>query len=48
MRKVYKPLPEMNIDDIVWAVRDFVLVRSNTLSSGVEYEVIARWPLLQN
>ena len=48
LRKVYKPVPDMAIGNIVWPVDDFVLVRSNTLSTGVEYEVIGRWPLLQN
>jgi len=48
MRKVHSGLSHTKIDNIAWSVSDFVLVRSNTLSTGVEYEVIARWPLIEN
>ena len=30
---------------VAWPVRDFVLVRSETLPAGPRYEVVDRWPL---
>jgi RNA 2',3'-cyclic 3'-phosphodiesterase len=33
------------IETVAWPVRDFVLVRSDTLPSGPHYEIVGRWPL---
>ena len=33
-------------EPIVWAVRDFVLVKSSLSASGSRYEQIGHWPLL--
>lgn len=33
---------------VAWPVRDFVLVRSETLPAGPVYEVVDRWPLLHD
>ena len=48
LRKVQHGIPLTDIESIAWPVHDFALVRSNTLSTGVEYEVVARWPLSKN
>lgn len=38
--------PKSGIEpDLDWPVREFCLVRSETLSAGVEYTVVSRWPL---
>lgn len=35
------------LEPIVWAVRDFVLVRSVLSAKGADYEVVGRWPSAQ-
>lgn len=44
-RKVRKPLVRAGLEAIHWPVRDFVLAESVSVSGGVEYRVLDRWPL---
>lgn len=37
--------PPLSFDPIVWPVRQFALVRSQTAPDGARYEVLRRWPL---
>ena len=43
----YAAMPEA-LQPIHWPVREFVLVRSQRLPRGSQYEVVARWPLRQS
>ena len=45
MRKLNKISDDTEISRFVWPVRDFVLVSSKTLQSGVEYQIIKTWSL---
>ena len=45
MRKARQPPREETCQPLSWQVADFVLVESQTLPSGAEYQVIGRWPL---
>lgn len=38
--------PPLSFDPIVWPVRQFALVRSQTAPDGARYEVLRRWPLV--
>ncbi len=44
-RKVNRRPPPVVPEPFAWAVRDFVLVESLSGPDGVEYRVLARWPL---
>lgn len=46
MRKAHRPPLESSVEPLVWRVRDFALVRSETHSEGVHYEVLQRWGLV--
>ena len=45
LRKARWDPPLRPLQNINWAISEFVLVRSNRIESGSEYEVIGRWPL---
>lgn len=44
-RKVKKPNLDLDLAPISWPVEGFVLVKSNTLATGVEYSIIEEWSL---
>jgi 2'-5' RNA ligase len=45
VRNAGHALPPTQIAPVVWAVNEFVLIRSLLHSQPVEYQVIGRWPL---
>lgn len=45
-RKVRKAPSCLQVQPLHWPVRDFALVRSKTLPSGPVYEILQRWPLI--
>ena len=47
-RKVHQAPPTEEVKPVLWPVERFVLVKSNTLPQGVQYEVVREWLLQAN
>ncbi len=45
MRKAPPPPQELLVEPLRWAVREFCLVRSETVPEGARYRVLRTWPL---
>ncbi len=45
MRKAATPPPELRVEPLHWPVREFCLIRSETLPEGARYRVLRTWPL---
>jgi 2'-5' RNA ligase len=46
MRKAKSEYP-LTFNPIEWQARDFVLVESRSTEQGIQYDVLARWPLMK-